>query len=435
MRNIYQPEFECMPQELLSRLQLEKLKKMVSYCYQKIPFYRERLGSVGITSGDDIGSLEDIQRIPFTTKDDLKALYPWGFLAIPPKHIARIHASSGTTGKPTVAYYSKRDMEIWSTLAARVLVCNGITEDDIFQLSVGYGLFTGAFGFHQGAERIGCTVIPASTGNTDKQMVVLHDLGVTAITATPSYAAYLSERISSSGRRDEYALKKFLLGAERCSDKMRKTIETNLNVETADNYGLTEFMGPGVAGECEYRNGMHINEDYFYPEIIDPETETVLGDDQDGELVFTSLEREAMPLLRYRTRDLTSIHHGQCACGRTLVKMKAPFGRTDDMFVFKGINVFPTQIEFAMSEIHGISPHYQITLTRDSHFQDKALITVELMDSGLPEDAKQAIKSKIERRIREVVLVRMEIELAEPGTLERYSGKAKRVHDLRTEME
>ena len=432
---MYQPELETAEREKIEALQLHKLRHMIDYCYQNVPFYKKKLKQAGITSSGEIRTLNDIRHIPFTTKDDLHANYPDGFLAVPMSKVARIQASSGTVGKPTIGYYTKKDLETWSMAAARVLVLNGIKEDDIFQLSIGYGLFTGGLGFHQGAERIGCTIVPASTGNTEKQLVLLKDLGVTAITATPSYAAYLSERIYQSGEINGFHLKKILLGAERCSENMRKTIERNLNVLAMDNYGLTEFFGPGVAGECNCRNGLHITEDVFFPEIVDLDTGEILSDKMQGELVLTSLEREAMPLLRYRTRDLTSLDHSACQCGRTTVRMQAPYGRTDDMFVFKGVNVFPTQVEYAMAGIEGLGPHYQITLSRDACFRDSALLEVELSSESISKENEMHILSELNQHLRETVIIRMDISLKKPGLLERFSGKSRRVNDKRYEAE
>lgn len=432
---VYQAELETMDRKELEALQLKKLQNMIDYCLANSKFYQEKLLSAGISSGNSIRSLQEINRIPFTTKEELRDNYPTGLLSVPMNQVARIHASSGTTGKPTIGYYTRKDLNTWADAAARVLALNGLTSDDIMQVSVGYGLFTGALGFHQGAERIGCTIIPASTGNTEKQIVMMHDLGVTVLMATPSYASHLAERIASTGKRHEFKLRRVLFGAERCSDATRRMIETTLQVETADNYGMTEFFGPGLAGECEKRNGLHITEDVFYPEIIDPKTGEVLQDNITGELVLTSLEREAMPLLRYRTRDLTSIDHTPCACGRTTARVKAPKARTDDMFVFKGINVFPSQIETAMSHVKGLSPHYRITLNRDQAFQDSALLEVELTEPNLSAEAKEMIRAEFEHWLREIVIVRIAVKLQEPGTLERFVGKSKRVYDNRYEQE
>lgn len=433
--SIFDPKTETMPRAEMEALQLKRLRDMVDYCISRVPFYRERLVSAGIFSGSDLHTLADIERIPFTTKQDLIENYPDGLLAVPMNEVARIHASSGTTGKPTIGYYTKKDMELWAELSARVLCLNGLESDDVFQISVGYGLFTGALGFHQGAELLGCTIVPASTGNTQKQLVMLHDVGVTALMATPSYATYLSDQIKKSPQLlKDSKIKKVLLGAERCTRAMREAIEENLGAVTADNYGLTECFGPGVAGECECRRGMHISEDVFYPEIIDPESGKALPEGEQGELVFTSLLREGMPVLRYRTRDITSLDRSKCGCGRTLVRMKAPFARTDDMFVFKGVNVFPSQLECAIDRVEELSPHYQIRLTRND-YQDEATLFVELKNpKELYTDPQlEDIENRLQYQLREIVIVRISTRLVSPETLQRYTGKAKRVEDLRYE--
>lgn len=430
----YYDQYEVMDREKMQELQLKRLRNMVDYCIERVPFYKKKLSEAGITSGSQIRTLEDINLIPFTTKADLRDNYPDGFLAVPINEVARIHASSGTTGKPTLGYYTKNDMEAWADCAARVLYLNGLTKDDILQVSFGYGLFTGGLGFHQGAEKIGCTIIPASTGNTQKQLLMMHDMGVTILLATPSYATYLSDLIKQSDIPiDEFKIRRVILGAERCTQSMRDTIEENLGIATADNYGLTECFGPGVAGECDCRCGLHISEDYFYPEIIDPETGEVLPDGEKGELVFTSLLREGMPLLRYRTRDITTLTHEKCECGRTTVRMQAPFARTDDMFVFKGVNVFPSQIECAIDNVAELSPYYYIKLERNKMHQDIATVFVELKKpSHLYSDKELAkIKTDLEYGLKEIVIVRFNIELVDPETLQRFAGKSKRVEDLR----
>lgn len=434
MGKIYNLQYETMDRVELESLQLQRLKHMVDYCIEFVPFYKNKLSEAGITSSDQIKKLSDIKNIPFTTKEDIRNNYPDGFLAVPMDKISRVHASSGTTGKPTIGYYTKNDMDIWADAAARVLCLNGLKENDIMQISVGYGLFTGAFGFHQGAEKIGCTIVPASTGNTQKQLVMMHDIGVTVLMATPSYATYLSDLIHQSElTSEEFKLKRVLLGAERCTRSMRETIEKNLGVVTADNYGLTECFGPGVAGECEFRCGMHISEDYFYPEIIEPETGNVLQDGEQGELVFTSLLREGMPLLRYRTKDITTLTHEKCKCGRTSARMQAPFARTDDMFVFKGVNVFPTQIECAIDNVEELSPYYHIKLERNELHQDIGTVFVELKKASCLYTEKELakIKAELEHSLREIVIVKLNIKLVEPESLQRFVGKAKRVEDLR----
>ena len=423
-------EIETMKQDDMKKLQLIRLQNMIDYCIERVPFYKKKLNSVGIFQGSQITSLKDIDNIPFTTKQESMENYPDGLLAVPKSEIVRIHASSGTTNKPVIGYYTKKDMELWRKLAARVLVLNGLTKEDIIQISVGYGLFTGAFGFHGGAEEIGSTIVPASTGNTQKQIIMLKDIGVTAFMATPSYATYISDIINNSDiSLDDLKLKKVLLGAERCTKSMRRTIEKNLGVVTADNYGLTEFFGPG---ECEFQEGLHISEDAFYPEIINPETGQVLKDGEQGELVFTSLCKEGMPLLRYRTRDITILNHEKCKCGRTSVRMNAPFARSDDMFVFKGVNVFPTQIEYIIDGIDGLSPFYKIRLER-KNYKDTATIFIELSKKKefYSDDELKGIVELIKYKLSMVVIVKMNIELVEPETLERFTGKSKRVEDLR----
>lgn len=435
--SIYDRHMETMSVLDKQALQLERLQRMTDYCLNHVPFYRERLNGAGIFSGADIKTLDDIRKIPFTTKQDLIANYPNGLLAVPMDKVARVHASSGTTGKPTIGYYTQNDMELWAELSARVLCLNGLEPDDVFQISVGYGLFTGALGFHQGAERIGCTIVPASTGNTQKQLVMMRDVGVTALMATPSYATYLSDQISRSEEpRGSYRIKKVLLGAERCTAAMRRTIEENIGAFTADNYGLTECFGPGVAGECECRCGMHISDDVFYPEIVDPVTGEPLPDGRQGELVFTSLLREGMPILRYRTHDITSLHNEPCNCGRTTVRMDAPFARTDDMFVFKGVNVFPSQIECAIDRVGELSPYYHIRLQREG-YRDFATLFVELKQPReLYSDAElREIEDNLQYQLREIVIVKIPSRLVDPETLQRFTGKARRVEDLRYQGE
>jgi len=434
MGRFYDELHETMTREQMRILQLARLQNMVDYCIRNVPFYTKKLSEAGITSGSQIKTLADIKKIPFTTKEDLRDNYPNGFLAVPMDKIVRIHASSGMTGKPTIGYYTRNDMDIWADAAARVLYLNGLRTDDIMQVSVGYGLFTGAFGFHQGAEKIGCTIVPASTGNTQKQLVMMQDLGVTVLMATPSYATHLSDLIRQTGLvKENFKIRRVLLGAERCTKSMRKTITQNLGVDVADNYGLTECFGPGVAGECDCHCGMHISEDYFYPEIVDLVSGEPLADGEQGELVFTSLLREGMPLLRYKTKDITTITHKKCNCGRTTVRMQAPFARTDDMFVFKGVNVFPTQIECAIDAVSELSPYYHVKLERTEQFQDVGTVYVELKKPSSLYSEKQllSIKAELDHMLREIVIVRLNTKLVEPETLQRFVGKAKRVEDSR----
>ena len=430
----FQKEIETMNRRDLEELQLKRLKKMVDYCYNNVPFYHERLNQAGIT-GDKIKCLSDIQYIPFTTKDDIRDNYPFGMLAQPMKNIVRIHASSGTTGKPTVGAYTKADLDNWSDQVARVAVAAGAREDDIFQISFGYGLFTGALGLHYGLEKIGATVIPASSGNTSKQLMMFRDFGVTGLVATPSYALYLGEQLREAGYpREDYKLRLGLLGSEGCTEKMRDQIEESLGLRVTDNYGMTELTGPGVSGECEYRCGLHFAEDAFLPEIIDQETHEPLGPGESGELVVTTLLREGMPVLRYRTKDITRLTYEPCACGRTHARMEKVMGRTDDMLIIKGVIVFPSQIESVLIGMEGVGPHYQLVVTK-RNFLDQLEVKVELLPTA-PLDRYgelEAIQRRVHDRLKSVLGLETKVTLVEPKSLERFQGKAKRVLDLRGE--
>ncbi len=433
----FQKDIETMKREDLEALQLKKLRKMVDYCYNNIPFYHERLGAAGITSGDKIKTLSDIQYIPVTTKDDIRDNYPFGMLAVPMKKIVRIHASSGTTGKPTVGCYTKADLELWSDIVARVAVAAGAREDDIFQIAFGYGLFTGALGLHYGLEKIGCTVIPASTGNTVKQMMMFRDFGVTGLVATPSYALYLGECVRDAGYpMDAYKLRLGLFGSEGCTPEMREQIEKTLHLKATDNYGLTELTGPGVSGECELRCGLHFAEDHFLPEIVDKDTLEPLPAGSTGELVVTTLDREGMPVLRYRTKDITRLNYEPCACGRTHVRMEKPMGRTDDMLIIKGVNVFPSQIESALVGMEGIGPHYQLVVRR-KNFMDNLEVKVELVSADMLESygILEGLRRDVHDKLKSVLGLETKVTLVEPKSLERFQGKAKRVLDLRNQPE
>ena len=433
----FQKDIETMKREDLEALQLKKLRKMVDYCYNNIPFYHERLGAAGITSGDKIKTLSDIQYIPVTTKDDIRDNYPFGMLAVPMKKIVRIHASSGTTGKPTVGCYTKADLELWSDIVARVAVAAGAREDDIFQIAFGYGLFTGALGLHYGLEKIGCTVIPASTGNTVKQMMMFRDFGVTGLVATPSYALYLGECVRDAGYpMDAYKLRLGLFGSEGCTPEMREQIEKTLHLKATDNYGLTELTGPGVSGECELRCGLHFAEDHFLPEIVDKDTLEPLPAGSTGELVVTTLDREGMPVLRYRTKDITRLNYEPCACGRTHVRMEKPMGRTDDMLIIKGVNVFPSQIESALVGMEGIGPHYQLVVRR-KNFMDNLEVKVELVSADMLESygILEGLRRDVHDKLKSVMGLETKVTLVEPKSLERFQGKAKRVLDLRNQPE
>lgn len=432
----FQKEIETMSRPEIEALQLERLKWMVNYCYENVPFYHERLEKAGVT-GDKIKILSDIQYIPFTTKDDIRDNYPFNMLATPMKKIVRIHASSGTTGKPTVGAYTKKDLDTWSDHVARVAVAAGATEDDIFQISFGYGLFTGALGLHYGLEKIGATVIPASSGNTAKQLMMFRDFGVTGLVATPSYALYLGEMVRESGfPRDAYKLRLGLLGSEGCTEEMREQIEKNLGIFVTDNYGMTELGGPGVSGECEYRCGLHFAEDAFLPEIIDTETGMQKAPGESGELVVTTLLREGMPVLRYRTKDITRLNYEPCRCGRTHVRMDKVTGRTDDMMIIKGVNVFPSQIESVLVGTKGIGPHYQLVVRR-RNFMDNLEVKVELVSADLLESygELEALQRGLHDRLKSVLGLETKVTLVEPKSLERFQGKAKRILDLRNEKE
>ncbi len=432
---LFQKDIETMPRADIESLQLERLKRMVKYCYDNIGFYNKKLTEAGVFDGAKIKELSDIQYIPFTTKDDIRDNYPFNMLAVPMKDIVRIHASSGTTGKPTVGVYTKTDLDMWSDCVARVAVAGGATADDIIQISFGYGLFTGALGLHYGLEKIGATVIPASSGNTAKQLMMFRDFGVTGLVATPSYALYLSEAMKEAGYpMSDYKLRLGILGSEPCTEEMRAQIERNMNVRVSDNYGLTEIGGPGVSGDCEMRNGMHFAEDHFLPEIINTETGQRLGENEVGELVVTTLTRQGMPVLRYRTKDITKISYEKCECGRTHARMAKTMGRTDDMLIIKGVNVFPTQIESVLVGTQHISPHYQLIVRREN-FKDNLEVKVELESGELLDNFAdlQALQKSIHDRLKSVLGLETKVTLAEPKSLERFQGKAKRILDLRNE--
>ena len=432
----YQKDVETMRRADIEALQLQKLKKMVDYCYNNIPFYHERLQAAGVT-GDKIKTLSDIQYIPFTTKDDIRDNYPFGMMACPMKDVVRIHASSGTTGKPTVGVYTQKDIDTWAELIARIGAASGVTNEDIIQISFGYGLFTGALGLHYGLERLGATVIPASSGNTQKQLMMFRDFGVTGLVATPSYALYLGEMVKESPYPSSaYKLRIGLLGSEGCTEEMRTQIEKNLHMFVTDNYGMTELGGPGVSGECELRCGLHFAEDHFLPEIIDQDTLEHKAPGEVGELVVTTLSREGMPVLRYRTKDITRINYEPCACGRTHARMDKVMGHTDDMLIIKGVNVFPSQIESVLVGMEHVGPHYQL-IVRKKNFLDTLEVKVELNNGELLQSygELEAVQHKIHDRLKSVLGLETKVTLAEPKSLERFQGKAKRILDLRNEPE
>lgn len=434
--NCFQKEIETMPRKELEALQLEKLKWTVNYCYNNTAFYHKKLTDAGVFDGSKIKQLSDIQYIPYTTKDDFRDNYPFGMMGVPMKDVVRLHASSGTTGKPTVGVYTKEDLDVWSDCVARVAMAGGVTADDIIQISFGYGLFTGALGLHYGLEKVGALVIPASSGNTEKQLMMMRDFGVTGLVATPSYALYLSEAIKDSGfPLSDYKLRLGILGSEPCTPEMREQIEQNMGVFVSDNYGMTELGGPGVSGDCPVRDGMHFAEDHFLPEIISRETDMPLGEGEVGELVVTTLSKRGMPVLRYRTKDITKLTYEPCACGRTHARMSKTMGRTDDMLIIKGVNVFPTQIESVLISMDHIGPHYQLVVRREN-FKDTLEIKVELISAELLESYGELdkLKRRIEDKLKSVLGLQTKVTLVQPKSLERFQGKAKRILDLRNEQ-
>ncbi len=429
---IYNPKFETMTPKKMQNLQFKRLKKIVEYAYTKIPFYKKKYDDAGFNP-KQLKSLSDITKIPFVIKDDLRDNYPYGLLAVKKEDLVRIHASSGTSGKPTVVCYTEKDMEIWTECCARVSASGGVTSKDIVQVSFGYGLFTGALGMHQGCRKLGAAIIPASSGNTERQVMLLKDLEATVLVATPSYALYISEMVEKMGYSlSDFKLKWGLFGSEASSDAMHCEIRKKLGIETTDNYGLSEIIGPGVSGECLEHCGMHINEDHFYPEILDRETLQPLGDNQLGELVLTTLTKEGMPMIRYRTKDLTSLDHSPCKCGRTTVRMSRVTGRTDDMLIIRGVNVFPSQVETVLLNLPEIGGQYEMIVSRENYL-DKLEIKVEVADASLLFDYQslEKLREKVKHDIKVILQIDAEVKLVEPLSLKRFEGKAKRVTDLR----
>lgn len=425
-------EKECMDREELRQLQLERLQSTIHRVYMNVPFYRKRFDALGIDP-DDFGSLEDIRKLPFTTKDDLRDNYPYGLFAVPLREVVRIHASSGTTGMSTVVGYTRNDLKTWSDLVARILVAGGITKDDVIQIAFNYGLFTGAFGLHYGAERVGASVIPISSGNTKRQVKIMQDFKTTALVCTPSYALLIADTIAEMGiNPNSLSLKYGLFGAEPWSEAMRKEIQDKLKIIATDNYGLSEIMGPGVAGECLEQSGLHINEDHFLVEVMNPETLEPVPQGETGELVITTLTKEAFPMIRFRTRDLTRLIPGECSCGRTFVRMERVKGRTDDMLIVKGVNVFPSQIESVLFEIEGTEPHYQIVIERRGAI-DEMTVLVEVSEEIFFDEMKKQneLINLIKQRLFSELGINVDVKLVEKKTLERFEGKAKRVIDKR----
>ncbi len=429
---IWNKYIETANKEKLRSIQNERLIEMIERIYYNVPFYRNKLQEKGIEPGD-IKSVDQLKDLPFTTKDDLRDNYPFGLFTVPQSEIVRLHASSGTTGKPTVIGYTRKDLQTWSEVVARSLSMAGIGKSDVMQVAYGYGLFTGGLGVHYGSEKVGASVIPISGGNTKKQIQIMIDFGATAIACTPSYAAFLGESIKKAGiSADKIKLKSAICGAEPWSNGLRKQIESLLGVKAYDIYGLSEIIGPGVAMECEHQNGMHIFEDHFIPEIINPETFEVLPYGEVGELVFTTITKEAIPLLRYRTRDLTRLHAEECPCGRTLIRMDKCIGRSDDMLIIRGVNVFPSQIESILMEMSETTPHYQLVVDRVNNI-DTLDVNIEINDHFWSDEIKEIenLKKRIHHNISSLIGLNAKVNLVEPHSIERFEGKAKRVIDKR----
>ena len=430
---ILNPEKECMPREELRKLQSQLLVKQVKRVYENVECYRNRMDAAGIKP-EDIHGIEDLSKLPFSYKRDLRDYYPYGLFAVPMKDIVRVHASSGTTGKRIVVGYTRNDLDMWAECVARMMTAVGLGTEDIVQVSYGYGLFTGGLGAHQGAEKLGATVIPMSSGNTALQIQTMVDFGATAICCTPSYALYLGEEAERLGVTNQLKLKAGIFGAEPWTEEMRAQIEAKLGIKAYDIYGLSEILGPGVACECECQAGMHVWEDHFIPEIIDPDTGEVLPEGSTGELVFTTITKEGFPVIRYRTRDICSLNYEPCACGRTHVRMRKPTGRSDDMLIIRGVNVFPSQIEEVLLNVshNDITPNYQIIVDRVNN-ADTFDVNVEMSEQLFADDIKsiEAIEKTITEKLRSTLGIGAKVHLVNPKSIQRSEGKAKRVIDKR----
>lgn len=425
-------KYECMSRDEMRKVQTERLIKTVNRVYNNVPHYRAKMEQKGILPGD-IKSVDDLKHLPFTYKQDLRDTYPFGLFAAPMSEIIRVHASSGTTGKKTVVGYTKNDIEVWAEVMARTFANAGADKNSVLQVSYGYGLFTGGLGAHYGGEYLGATVIPTSSGNTKLQLSIMQDFGTTHIACTPSYALYLAEEMEEMGiKPEDLKLKAGVFGAEPWSESMRKEIEERLKIKAIDIYGLSEVIGPGVACECQYQCGMHIPEDHFIPEIIDPETEEVLPEGSQGEIVFTTITKEGLPLIRYRTRDLSSLNYTKCECGRTEVRMSKVTGRTDDMLIIRGVNVFPSQIESVLLSIGETAPHYMLVVDRIDNL-DTLEIQVEITPQLFSDEVKRLedIERKIKKEVESTLGIGAKVKLVEPKTIQRSEGKAKRVIDKR----
>ncbi len=429
---IWNEKAECMPAQEKETLQLKRLQDVVRRAYENVPYYRKNLDEAGVAP-EDIQTLKDIEKIPFTTKSDLREVYPFGMFAVSTDEIVEIHTTSGTTGKPTVSGYTPKDLELWGEVIARALSMAGATKKDIVQNCYGYGLFTGGLGVHHGGQKLGCTVIPISAGNTKRQIEIIQDFKSTILTCTPSYAMYIAEVLEREGvLKEDIKLKAGVFGAEMWTEEMRNEIERRLDIDALNIYGLTEIIGPGVANECMEKNGLHIFDDHFYPEILDPETLETLPEGEKGELVLTTLTREGMPVLRFRTRDITVLRKGECGCGRTHIKMDRITGRSDDMLKVRGVIVFPSQIERALLKIPGMEPNYLIIASRPEHL-DELEVQVETSPALFSDEVKhvEEVKRSIEKQIHDEIGLRVNVTLVEPRSLPRSEGKAVRVIDKR----
>ncbi len=431
MSNYYQPEIECASVEKLRAIQDEKLVKQVKHVYENVEYYRNLMDEKGVTP-EDIKSIDDLHKLPFLTKADLRDAYPYGLLGVDLGECVRIHSTSGTTGRRVVAFYTQKDIDLWEDCCARAIVAAGGNKDDVCQVAYGYGLFTGGFGLNGGSQKVGCLTLPMSSGNTERQIQFMQDLGATILCCTPSYAAYIGETLKEMGiSPDEISLKAGIFGAEPWTEEMRRDIEKSLGIKAYDIYGLTESSGPGVSFECEAQTGMHINEDHFLAEIIDPETGEVLPEGSKGELVFTSLDKEAFPLLRYRTRDICMLSREKCSCGRTLIKMRKPMGRSDDMMIIRGVNVFPSQIETVLLK-EGYSPNYLIEVDRKNN-TDTLDVSVELTPEQFSDTVKDIAKKEhdLASAITTMLGISPKVHLVAPKSITRSEGKAVRVIDRR----
>ena len=422
---------ECMPREELRKLQDARLVKQVNHVYYNVPYYRKKMQEVGLEPGD-IRGVDDLSKLPFTTYEDLRETYPFGLAAVPLSECVRLQSSSGTTGKPKIAVYTRRDIDIWAECVARGLTMAGITKNDIMQVGYGYGLFTGGLGAHYGAEKIGALVIPMGTGSTEKIINMMIDCGATAIACTPSYLLHVAEELEKSGKIDQVKLKAAVCGAEPWTDEMRDQLERRLHLKAFDIYGLTEIAGPGVATDCEFHRGLHIQEDHFLPEVINPETGEQLPEGTEGELVITTLTKEGFPMIRYRTKDVTNLEYDKCDCGRTTARIQRFKGRSDDMLIIRGVNVFPSQVEAALLNVDGITPNYFMTVDRVDN-SDTLEVAVEVEDRFFSDEigALEDLTKKVHDKLRSAVGLNAKIRLVEPNTLEHSQGKTKHVLDKR----